>query len=120
MPKKPDYYHPRNMAKRPSGWQLLREREGRANNTQAGYGANWRKLRLMTLAREPLCRMCMANGRTEPATQVDHITPLRQGGTNIAENLQALCARCHMRKTARETQPKLGGIGGQKPRTTRG
>ena len=43
----------------------------------------------------------MAPGCTERATEVDHIVPLRQGGTSEADNLQTLCKRHHSRKTAR-------------------
>ncbi|WP_366141808.1 HNH endonuclease signature motif containing protein, partial [Propionivibrio sp.] len=35
-----------------------------------------------------------------PATDVDHIVPIRRGGTNKHENLQPLCHACHSRKTA--------------------
>ncbi|MGZ6536385.1 MAG: HNH endonuclease [Actinomycetota bacterium] len=45
----------------------------------------------------------------EPATEVDHITPQRIGGTNDRANLQALCHRCHSRKTALENG--FGGVG---------
>ena len=34
-----------------------------------------------------------------PGYQVDHIQPLALGGTNGLTNLQALCTRCHTRKT---------------------
>ena len=34
-----------------------------------------------------------------PGYQVDHIRPLALGGTNGLTNLQALCTRCHTRKT---------------------
>ena len=34
-----------------------------------------------------------------PGYQVDHIQPLALGGTNGLSNLQALCVRCHARKT---------------------
>lgn len=65
-----------------------------------GYGYHWRKLRDLVLARQPLCVDCLARGRVEAATQVDHIVPRRAGGTDDDHNLQALCARCHSRKTA--------------------
>jgi len=29
---------------------------------------------------------------------IDHITPLKQGGNNLAENLQPLCKECHIKK----------------------
>lgn len=62
-----------------------------------GYGGPWRRLRLLVLNHEPFCRLCGA-----PATEVDHIVPLRAGGTNELSNLQPLCKSCHSRKTGRE------------------
>jgi hypothetical protein len=38
----------------------------------------------------------------EPIFQIDHIVPLRIGGSNRLANLHALCPDCHARKTARE------------------
>lgn len=66
--------------------------------SRRGYDHHWRKLRLTILQEEPLCRSCQ-----EPATCVDHITPLSQGGDNSRWNLQPLCASCHNRKTWYET-----------------
>lgn len=66
------------------------------------YGARWRKIRLMQLRVEPLCRHCKANGVVTPATEVDHILRLKRGGTNEAHNLQSLCKPCHSRKTQLE------------------
>ena len=37
--------------------------------------------------------------------QIDHITPLMQGGDNTRDNLQALCPNCHAYKTAKERLP---------------
>lgn len=43
------------------------------------------------------------NGRcTNPATEVDHILPRHQGGTDHAANLQALCPTHHRAKTQTE------------------
>lgn len=36
------------------------------------------------------------------ATEVDHITPKAKGGTDDADNLQAINAECHKRKTAED------------------
>jgi len=79
----------------------------RGTSNERGYNATWRRLRRMVLNREPLCRECLKEGRLTPATEVDHIVPLSQGGTNDLENLQPLCHSCHSRKTAKED----GGFG---------
>lgn len=66
------------------------------------YGARWRKIRLMQLRAEPLCRHCKAQGVVTAATEVDHIIRLRRGGTNSPDNLQSLCKSCHSKKTQLE------------------
>lgn len=73
-----------------------RYNEQRGSSTAQGYGARWRKLRLLVLARDPICRAC----QRAPSTDVDHITPKRRGGLDTLENLQGLCGSCHARKTA--------------------
>jgi hypothetical protein len=62
---------------------------------QSPYDAAWRKQRLALLREQPLCRLCLAAGRTVAATVADHIVPLADGGTNATANLQPLCKRCH-------------------------
>ena len=37
------------------------------------------------------------------ATQVDHIRPISQGGTDTDDNKAAICEPCHRAKTARES-----------------
>lgn len=76
---------------------------------QRGYTARWQKLRLIILAREPLCRACTAQGRTRAATMVDHITPKARGGNDDEANLQPLCAECHDAKTRAENGAKPRG-----------
>lgn len=74
----------------------------------------WRKLRIIYLRRHPLCKDCEAVGMVTPATEVDHITAWRKGGTEARQqellwdwhNLQALCKSCHSRKTMREVRTK--------------
>ena len=59
---------------------------------------DWRKLRAYILAGEPLCREC-----TAVATVVDHIKPIRLGGSKWShENLQPMCASCHNKKSRSE------------------
>jgi len=59
------------------------------------YDERWKRIRAQTLQAEPLCRLCLAAGRTVAATIVDHIVPLADGGTHATANLQPLCKRCH-------------------------
>lgn len=55
---------------------------------------------------EPLCRKCAERGRVTVATEIDHIVPLSEGGSNDRSNLQPLCKACHAAKTTR--RPKHG------------
>ena len=61
------------------------------------YGSGWQKISAAFLKANPLCDMCRAEGRLTPAELVHHIKPLREGGGNDVENLQALCFPCHSR-----------------------
>lgn len=63
--------------------------------------ARWRKLRLLVLSEEPICRLCERN----LSTLVDHILPRQQGGEDLArDNLQGLCNACHNLKTKQEAK----------------
>ena len=71
---------------------------------------HWRdRIRPDQLRRVPYCEVCGGDDWEEnplvPAVQVDHIVPLHLGGDPYAkENLQSLCFRCHVIKTARENR----------------
>jgi len=54
------------------------------------------------LSARPRCAHC---GRA--ATEVDHITPVRDGGTDHPANLQPLCAGCHRAKSAWQNRAPL-------------
>jgi 5-methylcytosine-specific restriction protein A len=74
----------------------------RGSPSRRGYDAAWRRIRDAFLARHPLCVACQREGRNTAATDVDHILPLRRGGTHDPRNLQPLCRPHHSSKTARE------------------
>jgi 5-methylcytosine-specific restriction enzyme A len=76
--------------------QHVREADNRASAAARGYDRQWRKLRLWFLRCNPVCVMCH-----RAAEEVDHITPIRDGGTNDPDNLRALCKSCHSKVTAR-------------------
>ena len=56
-----------------------------------------REKKVVAYRQEYRCAAC--DCLLPPGYQVDHITPLALGGTNGLSNLQALCMRCHTRKT---------------------
>lgn len=58
----------------------------------------WKTLRLIILARDPICKICNNAG----AVEVDHIKPLHLGGDDSHTNLQGLCKECHKKKSADE------------------
>ena len=92
----------------------LRRRDERVDPLQAEaeairHSARWRKVRAVVLAREPLCRACLAHGVTTAAEDVDHVVALvdllREGRRELAfalENLQPLCRPDHAAKSALE------------------
>jgi len=78
----------------------------RGSRHQRGYGTSWDRLRLLVLQRDRfLCRCseCVSTGRVLPATEVDHRIPKSESGTDSPDNLCAINADCHKRKTAKES-----------------
>lgn len=77
-----------------SGENNPRWRGGRA----LAYGPGWRRIREIARARDEVCRHCgktpEENGR---ALDVHHRTPFRFSGSNLLDELEALCRSCHMR-----------------------
>lgn len=57
--------------------------------------AAWRRVRLAVLRRDRyICQWC-----GDPATQVDHVVPLIEGGERLApSNLVASCLPCNARR----------------------
>ena len=81
----------------------------RPNAYQRGYTRAWRKYRQAFLIKSPLCAECMRQGLMREAIVVDHIIP-HKGNMGLfwdGSNHQALCKRCHDKKTA----AKDGGFG---------
>ena len=71
----------------------------RGTAAQRGYGGRWQRVRMMFLQAHPLCAACAQQGRVTAATDVHHIVPKREGGSDAASNLEALCHACHSRVT---------------------
>lgn len=73
--------------------------------------ANWHKLRLWQLKREPLCRFCRSMGILTSGNVVDHKKPHR-GNIDLffdRENLQTLCSSCH--SSTKQRIEKSGDFG---------
>lgn len=86
--------------------------KARPSSVKRGYGAAWKRLRLIVLRDSPLCIMCQRAGKYTASTEVDHIDG--DVRNNSFGNLQTLCRSCHSSKTAREQgsfgNPKKGGV----------
>jgi len=67
--------------------------------------------RAVFLKANPLCLRCLEEGKTVPATEIDHVKPHRGNMDRFWDyyNWMALCRSCHSRKTYLET---IGGKGG--------
>lgn len=76
----------------------------RGTAPERGYDHRWKLLSRAHRRREPLCRHCANAGRVRLGELVDHIRPLKAGGTNDEANLQTLCRACHKVKTDAETR----------------
>lgn len=80
----------------------------RNNAQERGYGSRWQKARKIFLQSHPICAKCRAEGKIIKATVVDHIIPHR-GDPKLfwdQSNWQALCKRCHDRKTMTDERYK--------------
>ena len=66
--------------------------------------AQWKNLRTLVLARDPICMMLLPNGEVcnRPATVADHIKPHHGDHFLFSDlsNLRGVCKSCHDRKTA--------------------
>lgn len=72
-------------------------------------GRPWRRKREAVLKRDKyLCQPCERKGALTVATQVDHIVPQFEGGTDDDQNLQAICDACHEAKTQAEARRARG------------
>ncbi len=98
MPRLPDKHRPPTQGK-----DAIHRVEANRRRS-ATYDSTWCKLRKQHLAREPLCRMCLAEGKLVEATEVDHIVPVKIAPDRRLDptNLQSLDKSCHSRKTAAE------------------
>ena len=82
--------------------QRAQQASGKKNPYQRGYGRRWQRARLLYLGNNPTCVTCKDQGKLTAAGVVDHIIPHRDDRVLFwdVSNWQALCTRCHNRKSA--------------------
>jgi 5-methylcytosine-specific restriction protein A len=72
---------------------------------QGRGGRPWRRKRDAVLKRDGhLCRQCRREGALTLASQVDHVVPVAEGGTDDETNLEAICDLHHLAKTQAEAR----------------
>jgi len=94
-----------------------RERKAKKKPNKFYSSKYWRTIRQFILERDNyLCQICLSKGKYVMASEIDHIIPIANGGTNDPTNLRALCKSCHSRKTIKELNkrdrlitPPVGG-----------
>ncbi|MFJ9423413.1 HNH endonuclease [Streptomyces sp. NPDC101249] len=59
-----------------------------------GYDYQWQKVRAEAIRLQPNCLFC----GTDKDLTGDHITPLKEGGTNTLDNVRVLCRSCNTRR----------------------
>lgn len=70
----------------------------------------WQALRRSQLQAEPLCRMCMADGRITAATVCDHVAPHKGDRDRFFSGpFQSLCKPCH--DSAKQSEERRGYSG---------
>lgn len=79
---------------------ILQEERARVYRT-----SRWRRLRELKLTNDPLCELCLEEGRTTPAEDVHHKTSFMSVTDPVQrnflaydyDNLQSLCKVCHQK-----------------------
>jgi len=65
----------------------------------------WRKVSKAYLAQHPLCVECESKGLIVASCVTDHAVPISKGGDPWDQaNYQALCRRCHAKKTGSDVK----------------
>lgn len=76
-------------------------------------GSKWQRVRERIIRRDyGLCQECRRKGMTTAGKEVDHIVPDFKGGSDMDDNLELLCKKCHAEKTKRDLgQREIRAVG---------
>jgi hypothetical protein len=102
MPSKPPQHKPPGQQTRAQQRRTYDKRRDEQPWRRWYKTSAWQRRRLAQLTAEPLCAICLKEGRVTAATVADHVTPHR-GNADLFWNgpLQSLCDeapwRCHSR-----------------------
>jgi len=69
----------------------------------------WRKLRSLKIAADPLCEYCLHHKKVTEAQEVDHVIPPTDNNDPLFyeyENLLSTCRRCHIDITHKQQSIK--------------
>jgi 5-methylcytosine-specific restriction enzyme A len=80
-----------------------------------GYTEFPKWLKAAVLRNQKTCAIC----GVRPSTQVDHITPVAEGGANTKDNARAVCSHCHDLKSAEERRRGLLRYRARQPKQRR-
>ena len=73
------------------------------------HTARWRRVREAYIKKNPLCVMCLTEGKVTQGVIVDHIVEIQDGGDLTSpDNLQTLCRYHHNLKTSQEKKEREG------------
>ena len=73
------------------------------NNYNLYNSRKWRTFSHKLRKDNPLCKICLDEGRTTPSSMVDHKRSINSGGSIWdVNNLQCLCSSCHAKKSAKD------------------
>ena len=80
-----------------------KEKDIRSTSIERGYDYKWQKFRKEYLKKNSFCVMCLNKGKLTQSKVIDHIIP-HKGDKGLfwdENNMQALCIRCHNKKTGK-------------------
>ena len=74
------------------------------NGASRTTATEWKRLHRLAGRHLPYwCAQCGAEPAGRDSLELDHITPVAEGGADGLDNLQWLCPSCHAEKSRRET-----------------